>query len=157
MNLEVIKRELANLATLCDVQDQQLLADMIEGETDAHRIISKLLAEAEEAQTLANALGEQIKDRQERKKRLEARHDHMRDHVATLMQIAGLKSLPLPEATLSIRQIDPKRNVTDPDKLPDEFCTFVRKPDLTAIRAADGAIPGTQFDNGGTSLTVRRK
>jgi hypothetical protein len=46
------------------------------------------------------------------------------------------------------------------EALPDQFCKFVRKPDMKLIEDAlerGESVPGVVMSNGGASLTVRRK
>jgi len=47
--------------------------------------------------------------------------------------------------------------VVDENLLPDELCRITRKPDMAAIKQLETIIPGLAMDNGGTSLTIRRK
>ena len=47
--------------------------------------------------------------------------------------------------------------VVDENLLPDELCRVTRKPDMAAIKQLNELIPGVTMDNGGTSLTIRRK
>ena len=73
-----------------------------------------------------------------------------------------MTKLPLPEATVSVRTLQPAPKVVDENLLPDEFVKIqtVRKPDREAIDAAcerGEQIPGVVMTNGGASLTVRRK
>lgn len=139
--------------------DEQLVLDTLEGETDAFELVAKLLNGIERDEGDVNALDGQIADRRERRLRCEKRIDGRRDAIMAVMECAGLDKLPLPEATLSIRKVAPKAIVTDAEALPDALCKITRKPDMAAIKAAviSEPLPGVSFDNGGTSLTIRRK
>lgn len=142
-----------------DEPDEQLVLDTLEGETDAFELVAKLLDGIERDEGDVNALDGQIADRKERRLRCEKRIDGRRDAIMAVMECAGLDKLPLPEATLSLRKVAPKAIVIDPDALPDALCTISRKPDMKAIKAAviTEPLPGVAFDNGGVSLTIRRK
>lgn len=139
------------------VDDERLLLDMIEGETDAFELARKLLDQIEKEEGDKAALTEQMETRKVRRDRCEARIKARRDALAAIMECAGVDKLPLPEATLSLRKVGPKLVVTDAEALPDDLCTFTRKPNLSAIRDAEVPPPGTALDNGGVSLTIRRK
>lgn len=145
---------------LADDDDEQLKLDTLEGQTDLYELTGFLLGRIEEDEGVILALKEQIGDRQHRKAAAERRIEKRREAVKALMECASIDKLPLPEATLSVRDVPPKAIVVDEAAVPDEFCKFTRKPDLTAIKAgleAGTVIPGVSRDNGGTSLTIRRK
>jgi hypothetical protein len=141
-------------------EDDRLLHDTLEGETDLFEIVSRLLNEIEADEGVKLALAEQINDRTLRKGRADMRIKGHREAICALLECASLDKLQLPEATLSVRKVPPKAIVTDEAAVPDEFCKVTREPDLTAIKAgveAGAVIDGVSFDNGGTSLTIRRK
>lgn len=137
--------------------DEQLVLDTLEGETDLFEITRKLLDRIEADEGDKAILAEQMDSRKVRRDRCDARIKARREAIMALLECAGVDKLPLPEATLSLRKLTPKAVVTDPDALPDELCTFTRKPNLTAIREASELPAGCAMDNGGLSLTIRRK
>lgn len=145
---------------LGDESDEQLVIDTLEGETDLFELVRGLLNSNQDDGGQVEALKQQIADRTERKERAESRIKHRRETIADLMEMAGLTKLPLPEATLSLRQTPPKPAVPAPDLLPDDMCRIERKPDMEKIKdaIAAGQLPaGVILDNGGRSLTVRTK
>lgn len=137
--------------------DERLLLDTLEGETDLYELASRLLGGIEADDGDAKQLAEQIDNRRTRQARCKARVEARREALGALMECAGVDKLTLPEATVSRRTVAPKLVVTDESAIPDDLCTFTRKPDLAAIKAATDPVPGTALDNGGTSITVRRK
>lgn len=150
----------AIVAMLDDIgegEDATLRADMLEAETDLYVIAGRILDAIENEDGRIEALKEQQAIRAERKKAAEHRKDTFRAMLMGLMETARLDKLALPEATLSLTTIKPKPVVTDADLLPDAFCKFTRTPDLAAIKAADELPPGVAMDNGGQSITIRRK
>lgn len=163
MRIDLTKMQVGAVAAMLrDVlnEDERLYLDTLEGETDLYEIVRRLLNEMEADQGIQLALQEQINDRLSRKARAAEREKHTRQAILALIECAGLTKLALPEATFSVRKVAPKAIVTDDAAVPDDFCKFTRKPDLAAIKAgleAGAAIPGVSMDNGGTSLTVRRK
>lgn len=142
--------------------DERLKLDMIEGETTLVDVVRALLEANEEDEGLIPALDEQVEARKARKDRAKLRIERRKAAIASLMDVARLTKLPLPEATLSLRTLQPRAKVSNPDELPDAFTVTqtIRKPDMEAIAAAveqGASIPGVTMTNGGTSLTVRRK
>jgi hypothetical protein len=156
-----IRRALAILELCPDLElDEQLKLSTLEGETALTEIVSALLAENEEDEGSINQVKAQVKSRRERIARFERRIDARRNAIISLMDTAMLTKLPLPEATVTVRTLRPAPKVADEEALPDDYCKFVRKPDMEAIKQAiEGGlhVPGVVLSNGGASLTVRRK
>lgn len=149
----------AIVAMLPDDEDDVLRADMIEGETDLYEFVSKLLASIETDEGDVNALAEQIDVRKQRQERAKMRIASRRDMIMALMDVAGVDKLMLPEATVSKRIIAPKPTFPNVDLVPDEYCKFDRKLDRDKLKEVDPAnLPSwATMDNGGQSITVRRK
>jgi hypothetical protein len=153
-----IERLLLDYPELSD--DVQLLADMIEGSTDLHSVLTDLVLSATGAGTYADAIKARERMLAERRGRFERREDMHRALILSLLQSAGLPKLVLPEATLSVTNLAPKPIVDDEAQVPDELCRFKRSPNMAAIKAAVNAgenVPGVHMDNGGASLTIRVK
>lgn len=141
-------------------EDEQLYLDTLEGETDLYEWVTRLLDRIEDEEGTQAKLCEQIDARKERAARSTNRVKAHREAIMALLECANLDKLTLPEATVSVHKVPPKPIVVDEAALPDELCRFSRKPDMAAIKAeveAGRAVSGVSFDNGGTSLTVRRK
>lgn len=157
----VTKQQVAAVSLmLANEDDEQLKLDTLEGETNLFELTRSLLAGIDEDEGNVAALKEQMEARAARKSAAEHRMRVRREAIAALLECAQLDRLTLPEATLSVRRVAPKPIVTDDAAVPDDFCKFTRKPDMAAIKAgveAGSAVPGVSFDNGGTSLTIRRK
>jgi hypothetical protein len=153
IQVEAVMRHLADQFE----EDERLHLDTLEAETDLFEITARLLDGMERDEGDKAILAEQMDSRKVRRDRCDARIKARREAIAALMECAGLDKLPLPEATLTLRKLAPKAVVTDPDALPDQFCTFTRKPNLAAIKEAETLPTGVSLDNGGISLTVRRK
>lgn len=163
MRLDLTKIQIeAIVAMLRDelADDERAYLDMLEGETDLYEWVRRLLERIEECEGDVAALAMQIADRQERKQRAQDRIAANREAIMALLQCARLDKLVLPEATLSLRAVPPKPIVSDEAAVPDELCRFRRAPDMSAIKAeveAGRAVSGVTLDNGGNSLTIRRK
>jgi len=163
MNFNFTAQQVASIvAMLQDDEDQKLLADCLEGETDLYEFASRLLNQNEDDEGVVNALAEQIDDRKTRQERAKKRIASRRDMLMALMDIARIEKLTLPEATVTKRDIAPKVVFPDVDRVPDEYCKFDRKLDREKLKAVgpdspDGLPSWATMDNGGRSITVRRK
>lgn len=159
-----IRRALAILELCPDLElDEQLKMSTLEGETELNELVSALLAESEDDEGMIEAVKAQIEDRRERIARYERRVEARKTAIISLMDTAQITKLPLPEATISLRTLQPRAKVIDADQLPDDFVTIqtVRKPNLEAIKehfeAGKPLPPGVVITNGGASLSIRRK
>lgn len=163
MRLDLTKIQVGAVAAMLrdePAEDERLYLDTLEGETDLYELVRQLIGQIEQEEGAQAALKAQIEDRQLRQRRAEGRIKTARNGITALLECAQLDKLTLPEATIAIRQVPPKPIVTDEASVPDELCKFTRKPDMAAIKAeveAGRVVSGVSFDNGGTSLTVRRK
>lgn len=141
--------------------DDQLLLDTLEGETDLYELVSHLLNGIERDEGDVKILAEQVADRSLRSKRAANRIKARREAIAALMEAAGLETLKLPEATVSWRMTAPKLAVNDSLAVPDEYTAIKRVPDKAAIDAAfavDGELPNwLTVDPARPSIIVRRK
>lgn len=137
--------------------DDELLADMLEGETDAAEWLDRLLDQEADDDAMSAALSARVKDMQDRKARIGRRKEARRALMLALLDAADLPKWERPLATVSITRRAPKPIITDESALPEGFWRVKREPDMAAIRAAHMPPPGTSFDNGGRTLTVRTK
>lgn len=164
MRVDLTKMQIEAVVTMLRDEfaddDERLLLDTLEGETDLFEMTGKLLNWIEQDEGAVVALKAQVDDRSERRRRFEGRIAAKREAVMALLDCAGLDKLQLPEATLSVRDLPPKPLVADEDALPDELCRVKRTPDMALIRAAldaGEAVAGVTLNNPGRSLTIRRK
>lgn len=142
--------------------DEDLKLDMLEGSTDLNEIVSALLAANEDDEGDIAKMDAQIDMRAARQQRLEARIEARKKAIASLMDCAAITKLPLPEATVSLRTLQPRPKVVDENAVPADLMTskIVCKPNMEAIKEAierGETIPGVVMTNGSASLTVRRK
>lgn len=157
-----VQQVAAVVAMLPDDGDEQLRADMLEGETNLYEFASKLLAHNEDDEGVVNALAEQIDDRKVRQDRAKSRIAHRRDMLRALLDIADIDKLALPEATVSRRSTPAKIAINDPKAVPEEYCVTEPKPSAAKIAAAftvDSAdLPNwLRVEPEKPSITVRRK
>ena len=143
MSVFIDKGRLAQIAEFVREQsdDEELLLDMLEGETDLFEIVTKLLNANEDDEGRKAALTEQMNVRKERRDKCDARIVKRREVIRELMEIAGVQKLPLPEATISRQKVKAKVSVKDPDAVPQELCKAIWKPDMEKIKAEYGLSP----------------
>lgn len=142
-------------------EDERLWLDALEGETDVFEIVRALLNAIEEDEGHHAALTGQMADRKERRDRCEARIERRKAAVVMTMKAARLTTLPLAEATVSLRTIPAKIAINDADAVPEEFTKPNPKPDMDVIKSAfktGDVLPNwLRVDPERPSLTVRRK
>lgn len=141
-------------------EDEEVLATAVEGETELAEAVASALTEAALAEGQADAIGTLIRRLQDRRGRLEARSERIRERIGDCLTGLGLKSLSTPAGTVSMAPSPPAVRITDEALLPDwAWRTRVdRSPDKAAIRTAlkDGAtVPGAELSNQQPTLRVR--
>ncbi|MEL4072259.1 siphovirus Gp157 family protein [Ochrobactrum sp. GPK 3] len=159
-DVTVLEREFADLVAAYPelAEDDELRADTIEGETDAYRVLGKILAIERDANSMALAIGERAKELAARKDRYSRRKDAMRALLLRLLKAADLNKVSLPEATVSVGKGRAGVEIVDESLLPDNVVKMKREPDKTAIKAALDAgedVPGAVLRVGGETITVR--
>ncbi len=159
-DVTVLEREFADLVAAYPelAEDEELRADTIEGETDAYRVLGKIVAIERDANSMALAIGERTKELAARKERYTRRKDAMRALLLRLLKAADLNKVSLPEATVSIGKGRAGVEIVDESLLPDNVVKLKREPDKTAIKAALDAgedVPGAVLREGQPSVTVR--
>ncbi len=157
-----LKNEIARLLEANPelAEDDLLRADMLEGETDINRVISKALNERQDACSMVEAIKRREDDLRIRRVRFERKAEAIKGLIQSVMYAAELDKITLPEATLSIRQPLPKVEVTDAEQLPQGFFKLERKADKTALKQAlmsGEEIPGAELALGDETLSIRVK
>jgi hypothetical protein len=162
-----LERQTAGVKALADAmrpaigEDDDALADLIEGETDALEAASRLLRWMGERQAYSAALKAYEADLSGRRKRLDDGVATARAALSRFMETVGLTKMERPEATLSIREAGPSVVYGidfNPEALPEELRRWKCEADRPAVKAALEAgeeVPGATLNNGGTVLTVR--
>ena len=157
---DTVKHQIDNLLVaypdLAGDEDDWSLA--LASETELDDMLTKLIRMIDDARALSDGTEGRIKELQARRDRFDRRVEAYRSLILKLMTAAGLPKRELPEATISVRAAIPKVLITDETALPDILCTFIRKPNLTKIKAlmADGTVcAGATMTNGGETLAIR--
>ena len=137
--------------------DNDLRADMLEGSTDLHKIMERLLNEEREANEMIEAVKERIEKLAARRAMFRLRQGSLRDVMMGILQRAELRKITLPEATIGITNKGRSVQILDEDLVPDGYCRFKREISKTAIKEAILAgdeVPGAALDNGGETLRI---
>jgi hypothetical protein len=153
--IEALQIEYPELA-----DDDDLRADVFEGETALPEVLAKLVNTTLEAETMSDAIKSRAAELATRKARFDRKANASRGLILDLMERANFSKLQLTEATLSVRQIAPSPIVVDETALPDNCVRIERKPDMKAIKAEiEGGreVQGVAMSNGKASLTIRTK
>lgn len=146
--------------SIWDEGDEQLLADMLEGETNLNEFLAAVVRQMLEAEACSDGINELVVDIRARQQRFEQRVDAMRTLAFKLMNIAAVRKVELPQATLSIRAGMPKVIVTDETALPENCVRIKREPDKIAIKThimRGEHVPGAEISNAEQVLAVRVK
>lgn len=139
-------------------EDEDLRRDMLEGETDAFSVLTRLLAQEREADSLAAAVAARVTELGARKARAERKKAAMRALMLRVMKATGLQKAGLVEATVSVGKGRDSVEITDEAALPKWAVRTKTEPDKKAIaeRLADGkAVKGARMKTGEDTLSVR--
>jgi hypothetical protein len=143
--------------------DEDLIRDMIEGETSLHEMIDRVVLSMDEDEMLVTGLEARASELSDRKKRLEDRIGRKRAMIEQAMVVGEIQKLERPTFTLSLRKTPPKIIIEDEAAIPSQFWkaaspTLDKKALADALNAEAAApIPGASLSNGGISLTKRNK
>jgi hypothetical protein len=142
--------------------DNDLLADTLDGETDALEVVRRLVRYSLEQRSLADAAEARARDIKLRQARFEAREQAARSVALDMLDALGVHRVEAEDLSVSLKLGPPKVLVTEPEKLPDEFVRVVttRNPDKLLILAALDAgreVPGAVKSNGSLVLQVRTR
>lgn len=123
------------LAPHCE-EDEQLFHDMLTGETDIDRIVSRMHEQIARDGEMLVGIKERAAALSERKSRIEARIAAYKRQIGIVLRVAQLPKLELPEVTYSVREGKPKLVIVDPEAVPPEYQRIKAEPDKTLINDA---------------------
>jgi len=153
-------RAVADYVRTIDPDDGQLLADMIEAETDADALLDMLIERDATCQDHVAAIAEREKALRERKSRFKASLETGRTAMLKVLEAAQARKIERPEATVSISRVAPKVIGDDVLALPAEYHRATVTADRSAVKDAllgGATIPGWHMSNGSETVTVRRR
>lgn len=152
----------ALLANIRDVigDDEEMALVAVEGETGLIEAISAAVDRIAELNAHCEALEIKGKALSERRSRFENQAERIRAAIFVAMGQAELRKLELPQATLSVRSVAPKAEITDEALLPSKFWKpqepkLDKKAVLDALKAKED-VPGAVLSNGSETLAIKR-
>ncbi len=161
---EAAKVLLQQLRESGNADDEQLVADTIEGETNFVEAVERAISEIDDCEVLISGLKAKEEAFETRRKLIEARADRIRAVVEQAMLSTEQLSLRLTTATLSLSRRKPGLVILNDADIPARFWVEPERPApkldkkaLAEALAANQDIPGATLDNGSFSLSVRRK
>lgn len=140
--------------------DEILRRDAIEGETDATKLLGRLIRATKETEAQAKGLDEYMGELSERHARLARRQAAIRKIALDVLDAAGLPNFILPEATLTVRRGQPKVMVLDENAIPQDYTVTKTELNKAAIKEAllNGTIvAGAELSNSEPFLMIRTK
>ena len=140
------------------LEDADLRADTLEGETDLHKVMDKVVLACRDYAMLAKGSKFLIDTLKERQGVLEKRSEFNRTLAQRLMEIAGVKSLELSSGKISVVNSPKKVIITNEDAIPDLYLRTKKEPNKTAIKEAlekGDEVPGAMLSNGGNTIQIR--
>ena len=149
---------LADYPELAD--DEQLRADVLEGETGITELMERLYSVECEAKGFIAGIAERQSDLGARKKRYQHKVEAMRKLMMLVLSRADLPKLELTEFTVSTRKVAPAVVINDAAAVPFEFGSSTWSPDKKVIKAALEAgdeVPGCYMTNGDVTISIRSK
>lgn len=158
-----LNREATAAASLLDAlrdADFEIAHDTINGETGLFEAISFAIAEIDDKEAIIAGSQAKVEQYTKRKRDAEGRIGRLRGLIEQAMAIAELKTVRLPEATLTVSELAPKAIIENEAEIPSEFWEE-QPPKLDKKKlnehVANGDIPrGVTKSNGTTSLKIRR-
>lgn len=161
---EAAKRLVASLRLQGVDDDEELVADTIEGQTSLQEAIEAALAEIDECEVHIIGLKAKEAEFNTRRSRLEDRVERIRAIIEQAMLTSEQMAFRLSSATVTLNKKQPALVVTNEADIPTRFWIEQERPapklDKKALAdalRANEAISGATLDNGSFSLSVRRK
>lgn len=170
-----------SIRAMGDGGDDELLVDMVEGETEFFEIVDKLVERRTETLALADGLDRAIDNLKARKEAFEKRADADKALIEQGLMVAGLPGAQRPCATLSLTKRQPALVIDEEAEIPAaywvagdprldkkalrEACAvrFAAEVDLPedpearalAVAALPAPIPGARLEAVAPTLTIR--
>lgn len=142
-----------------DLETDPDFADLLASETDVQNRLVRILRAARHAEAQASAVKAIEAENAERRKRLDAKADRLRDIVLHAMAGLGLKRIEAPDLTATLGTGRPKVIVTDEGQIPGRFFVTSRTLDKRSVSEAlkEGPVLGVELSNAASALTVRTR
>lgn len=162
LDVKALEQDIDNLIVAFPelADDLALRADVIEGEMNVEKVMSRVLDHLFEAEELLMGMKARFEDLTERKKRWERRKEFCRSLAQRVLEASGRDKITLPEATVTKVAGRDSVEIIDLDAIPQGYAKFEKKPDKTAIAAslkAGEAVPGAELRHGADTVGIRTK
>lgn len=151
------------LANIRDVigDDDEMIATAVEGETGLIEAIGGAVDRIHELEAHCEALAIQSKRLTERLSRFEDQAARIKAAIHVAMGHGELRKLELPQATLSLRPVPSKAEITDESAIPAKFWKtqepkLDKRAVLDALKAKED-VPGAVLSNGSETISIRSK
>ncbi len=157
---EAAKALLLNIRDVVE-DDAEMIETAVEGETNLKEAISAAVDRILELDAHEEAIAARIKALSERKERFAHQSERIKAAIHVAMGQAELRKIELPQATLGVRAVPPKAEITDEAMIPSKFFKpqdpkLDRKAVLDALKAKE-EVPGATLSNGGETISIRSK
>lgn len=153
------KNLLAQYATILG-EDDVAKSDLVEGETNLHEAIERAAVRIIEIDALEASLKDVISGAQKRLKRLQDQRDLLRTSMAVALEVAGQKRIETAIATISLRPVPAKVEITDEAAIPSQFWTraepTINKRAVLQALKEEQVVPGAVLGNGGATVSVTK-
>lgn len=142
-------------------EDEKLLADMLDAETDIPEAINRLVLSAGEDEAMANARRALANEYIRSARGMDDRAERKRTAICQIMAAIGIRSVKVVAGNVIHMRGRMTNKVTDANDLPQGYYREIvtRKPDYSAINSAvaDGEqIPGVERVMGNDFIYVRK-
>ena len=142
-------------------EDEETLADTLEGMTDLTDMIAATLRSANEDKAQMKGLSDYINLLQERGERIGLRHATKRELCLDAMERADIHKITEADFTASLRSTPQKVVVVDEAKIPLEYfktpAPVLDKRSLLAVLQSDTTIEGATLSNPARTISIRTK
>lgn len=132
-DLSHIARVADELDMLLGGDDERLFHDMLIGESDIDRIVSRIHEQVARDEEMIVGIGERLAALRERQGRVALRRETAKALIGKVLRAGRLTKLELPEVTYSVRDGKPSLKVVDPEAVPEPFQRIKSEPDKAKI------------------------
>lgn len=151
-------RALLQMVAETIVDDDDMAATVIEGETNLFEAVSAAVDRVAELESHASAISHQVEAMRDRKARFDAAAERLRGALRSALETTDQKRLELPRATVSLRAVAPKLQIIDEAAIPAD-CLRHRPPEIDkrvvlSLLKSGVAVPGAAMSNGGTTIAI---
>lgn len=139
--------------------DEQAKADMVEGETSLHEMVTAALRRLLEIETLKLGIDATIEILKARRERLTAQEAGLRKAMLDAMSDVNMKGIETPIATVSRKRVPPGLVIAHEDRVPKEFwkvpAPVLDRSGLLRALKEGHAVPGAALSNGSETISIR--